>query len=90
MEICIFKKHWSVPVAQAATDKDNTEAYITFSLVVNRYWGFVFKTSVMNKSFCYRNPFKSLLVALESESTGMAKYDRLKERLRDSGKWGSL
>ena len=66
------------------------DVYIKFELVFSLRVGFMFSVSVMNKVFQHKNPFKALLVALESETVGMCKYDKLKERLRDMDLWSKL
>jgi len=49
--------------------------------------GIWFTVRVPNKSFNNRNIFKALIAALESESVGMQKYDRLKEEVRELTWW---
>jgi len=66
------------------------ELYIEINLHISFARGAFFAVNVANKSFCSANPFKALIMALESETVGMAKYDRLKERVRDLGLWQKL
>lgn len=73
-----------------ARKPDDLEIYIDINLHVSFRRGFFFAVNVVNKSFCSRNPFKALLRALESETVGMAKYDKLKERVRDLDLWRKL
>lgn len=69
---------------------DDLELYIEINLHASFKRGVFFAVSVANKSFCHINPFKALLMALESETVGMGKYDKLKERVRDLGLWQKL
>ena len=73
-----------------AAKPDDLEIYIEINLHASLSRGVFFAVNVVNKSFCSRNPFKALIMALESETVGMAKYDKLKERVRDLGLWRQL
>ncbi len=73
-----------------ATNPDDLQIYIEINLHIGFEHGFFFSVSVANKSFTSRNPFSALLAALESETVGMAKYDALKERVRDLDLWSKL
>ena len=89
MEILLYRVN-AVSSTAWSVKGDDLEWYIVFKLVFSWKFGFSFVVQVMNKSFSYRNPFKALLAALESETIGMVKYDKLKERVRDIGVWNKL
>lgn len=89
MKIKLWSKSFNTTSAWAVKSGD-INSYIEISLILSRHWIFCFSVEVMNKSFNYRNPFKALLKALESETIGMNKYDMLKERLRDKDMWREL
>ena len=93
MKIVLYRKSYVEPVAWGYGDDANLHAIrpyieITFSIFYDRLP--FFGVHVQNKSFSDLNIFKALLRALESETVGMAKYDRLKERCRDKGFWNKL
>ena len=70
------------------SEPNNT--YIRFDFVIKLNNIPYFRVCVPNKSFNHWNPFVAILTALESESVGMIKYDRLKERVRCIGVWQHL
>ena len=90
MRIKLFAKKFEETTAWAHTSDDKVKGFIMFDLLVNKHVIFTFQAKVMNKTFSSRNPFKALLLALESESVGMAKYDSLKNRVRSKDLWRSL
>ena len=69
---------------------DDLSCYIELNIFISLKHGIFFSVAVANKVFSSRNPFKALLLALESETLGMAKYDKLKERVRDLDLWQKL
>ncbi len=73
-----------------ATKPDDLQIYIEINLHIGFEHVFFFSVNVANKSFTSRNPVSALLAALESETVGMAKYDALKERVRDLDLWSKL
>jgi len=73
-----------------STKPDDLEIFIEINLHIGFEHGFFFAVNVANKTFTSRNPFSALLSALESETVGMAKYDKLKERVRDLDLWSKL
>lgn len=89
MKIKLFSKEIK-ETTKWAKESGDLNAYIEVSIIVNRHVFFTFCVNVMNKSFCYRNPIKAILKALESETVGMCKYDALKERVREIGRWSEL
>jgi hypothetical protein len=80
----------AVETSAWARNTDDLEIYIEINLHVSFSRGFFFAVNVVNKSFCSISPFKALVMALESETVGMAKYDKLKERVRDLDLWRKL
>lgn len=85
----MYKRKFVETSAWAVTAGD-LEAEIIISLIINRHVLFSFRAKVANKSFGSRNPIKAILRALESETIGMAKYDKIKERVRELGLWSKL
>lgn len=59
------------------------KSYVKIELFFNFKKGLFFSVSVPNTSYCYSNLFKALFGALEHESIGMAKYNNLKDRVRE-------
>lgn len=89
MKINLYRMSF-VETSAWATESGDLSCYIELNLFISLKHGFFFSAAVANKVFSSRNPFKALLLALESETLGMAKYDRLKERVRDLGLWQKL
>lgn len=83
MKITLFAKKFESPKAWDCTGNDVVK-------VINKHIGFMFSTKLVNKTFNHRNQFKSIFAALESETIGMAKYDALKEHIRDNNAWSKL
>ena len=89
MKIKLISKSFCEKSAWSVGEFD-ISACIEFSVIINRHVGFTFCASVINKSFCSKNPFSALINCLESETIGMAKYDKIKENLRSKGMWQKL
>ncbi len=89
MKINLYRMS-AIETSAWAAKPDDLEVYIEINLHIGIHRGFFFSVNVMNKSFCSRNPFSALIMALESETVGMAKYDKLKERVREIGLWSKL
>ncbi len=90
MRITIFKKKFISPVAWGVLDEENIQGEIGFYFHWERGYSFWFSIVVPNKSFGGKNPFKVISEAIESQSVGMGKYDRLKDKLRATGIWKRL
>lgn len=90
MKIIIFKKSFESGVAWGNSASDNIEGEIEFCLFLEWRGIFWFVLNVPNKSFGGKNPFKVLSEAIESQSVGMGKYTRLKERVRSIDVWQQL
>lgn len=89
MKITLFKKEFDV-VPAWEDGSDPVKAYIVFEFVVNFKTMPFFSLKVIDKSFNYCNPFTAIFMAIESETVGMCKYTRLKERVRFLGLWKKL
>jgi hypothetical protein len=89
MELKLISKRFVETSAWAVEERD-LYASIDVRLIINWHVGFTFCVSVVNKSFCSKNPIAAMLAALESETIGMAKYDRIKENLRSRGMWKKI
>lgn len=89
MKINLYRMSF-VQTSAWAVNSDDLNCYIELNLFISIKHGFFFSVAVTNKVFSSRNPFKALLLALESETLGMAKYDKLKERVRDLDLWQKL
>jgi len=89
MRINLYRMSALIMPAWAVKD-GYLQVYIEINLHLGFKHGFFFSVNVANKSFTSRNPFSALLAALESETIGMAKYDALKERVRDLDLWSKL
>lgn len=80
----LYYNEYESPIFWGSQNGDNTKvrAYFKLQLVFDLREGLRFVASVPNVSHCCRNPFKAICRVLEHESIGMAKYDRLKSRVR--------
>lgn len=50
----------------------------------------LFVINVMNVSFCYNNPITAIIMCIEYLCVKSSKYDALKERVQQIGKWKEL
>lgn len=89
MKIKLFRKEFCSPV-QWGIGENGVNGYVDMTMNIELRRGISFTVNVANKSFCYRNPFKAIMLALESESVGTAKYNALKELLRDKDMFRAL
>ena len=89
MKFKLYGVYFTEQTAWSASG-DDLALYIEINLHASFKRGVFFAVNVANKSFCSANPFKALIMALESETVGMGKYDKLKERVRDLGLWQKL
>jgi hypothetical protein len=90
MHKVIYKREFSFGLAYGDSEKNIIEPEITVQLHITCRDGIWFSVNVPNKSFCGRNIFKLFINALESQTVGMIKYDRLKEDCRSKGLWNKL
>jgi len=85
MKKVLYEKYYESPTFWVCESGDNRKAKSRFRLTL--YFDFKeglrFTAEAPNVSFCKRNPIKAILRLLEHESIGMAKYDMLKDRVRE-------
>ena len=86
MKLTLFKKHWDSPVA---FEGPPIQGLLEYKLIVD-WRGPRFTMTAGNISACTRGPLACIMHVLEHESVGMAKYDRLKEHLRDLKMWNTI
>ncbi len=89
MKINLFDERFTSPVWWSNTKNGEIEGHVKFDFVFGFFRPF-FIVSVANKTFSHCNPLVAMAKAMESESVGMAKYNALKERIRDLGLHRSL
>lgn len=89
-EKILFYKEYESPIRYGYKPDHRVKTYIEFTMYFDFKEWLRFTVSVPNVSYCYRNPFKAFVRALEHESIGMAKYNRLKEDMNNSELWNSL
>ena len=90
MKIIISKRKFYSPVAWGINEGDGVNGEIVLSLYITLHTGFHFSVRVANASFNGKNPIDCIMRALEHESVGMHKYERIKERTRENGTWKRL
>lgn len=90
MRITLFKKHWESPVAWATEKTPIINGGIWYCLIFDFKNWLRFSCTSGNITACTRGPLKCIFHVLEHEGVGMAKYDRLKERVRENGLWNRL
>lgn len=86
----IYYKEYESPIAWGYKPEHKVKSYIRIQSHFDFKEGLRFSVTVPNVAYCHRNPFKALLRALEHESIGMGKYNRLKEDTRSCGLWKKL
>lgn len=86
----IYQKEYSSPIAYGYKDEHTIKSYVEIQLHFDFKDWLRFSVTVPNASFCYKNPLKAMLRALEHESIGMGKYNKLKEDTRSCGLWTKL
>jgi hypothetical protein len=90
MKITLYKRKFKFIPAWEFEGKCIIKTEVKLELMVNKWFKFSFIASVPNKSFSNINPFNALMTALESQTVGMLKYDRLKDRIREMKQWQKL
>mgnify|MGYP000858014750 CR=1 FL=1 len=78
------------PAWGSSEDATKIESYVKFEMHFDFKEGLRFSISIPNFGTCSRNPFKCIFRALEHESIGMGKYQRLKDRTRKIDCWRKL
>lgn len=66
------------------------DSYFELRVKFNFKEGIWFSVKIPNAIYSRRNPFEAALRALEHESIGMAKYNHLKDRIREIGQGQKL
>jgi hypothetical protein len=86
----LYYREYSSPIAYGYTMENKIKSYVKIQInfdFKNWLW---FSVTIPNVAIGNRNIFKALLMALEHESIGMAKYNRIKEDTRRNGLWKKL
>ena len=86
----LFYKEYESPIAYGYEKEHKVNAYIEVTAYFDFKEGLRFTVGVANASFCYRNPIKAFIRALEHESIGMGKYQRMKDDVRSCGLYNKL
>lgn len=80
MKITLISREFDVkPAWEDGTDP--CRSFVKIELILTLKGLPFFRVKVPDKSFNYLNPFTAIGAALESQTVGMVKYDRLKDRL---------
>lgn len=90
MRKIIYYKEYELPIAYGYKPEHKVKSYLEVMLHFDFKEGLRFSVSVPNFSTCCRNPFKAIFRAMEHESIGMSKYNRIKEDSRSCGLWQKL
>lgn len=85
MKKVLYYKEYESPISYGYKPEHKVKSYIKVEMIFNFKDGLWFSTTIPNVAYGDRNPIKALLRALEHESIGMAKYNRLKEDMRAKG-----
>jgi hypothetical protein len=88
MRIKLLEREFAFYLAWEIDERIKTK--VKLELMITKKCVFTFVASVPNKSFSSINPFKALMMALESQTVGMIKYDRLKDRIKEIKQWQKL
>ena len=86
----LYYKEYTAPIAYGYKPEHQVQAYVKIEVRFNFKEGLWFSTTIPNCAYGDRNIFKSIFRALEHESIGMAKYNRIKEDTRKHGLWQKL
>ena len=86
----LYYKEYESPIAYGYEPQHKVKSYIEVKMYFDFKNGLRFCASVPNFSTTNRNPMKSILRAMEHESIGMSKYNRIKEDIRRCGLWKHL
>ena len=85
MKTIYYKEYYS-PVFYGYKPEHKVKSYVEIKIGFTLKHGLFFSVSVPNYSVSLNNPLKAILKALEHESIGMAKYEKLKEDIRYDGR----
>lgn len=86
----IYYKEYEAPIAYGYKPEHKIKSYVKIQAHFDFKNGLYFSVTIPNMGISRRNPFKALLIALEHESIGMAKYNRIKEDSRSLDLWRKL
>lgn len=86
----LYYKEYESPIAYGHKPEHKVRSYTEINMYFDFKDGLRFCVSVPNFSTTYRNPFKAMVRAMEHESIGMSKYNRIKEDTRRCGYWKKL
>lgn len=86
----LYYKEYDSPVAYGYKPEHRVKSYVKLEMYFDFKRGLRFSVTVPNCGFCYRNPLKAIYRALEHESIGMAKYNKMKDDIRACGLYKSL
>lgn len=90
MKKVLFYKEYESPIAYGYKNEHKVKTYIKITIHFEFKNGLWFGVSVPNMGCGDRNPFKALIRALEHESIGMGKYQRMKDDTRSCGLYNKL
>jgi hypothetical protein len=85
MKKVLYQKNYESQVYYGYKPEHKIKSYIKVTMNFSIKDGLWFSVDIPNVSYGNRNPIKAFLQALEHESIGMAKYNRLKEDVRSKG-----
>lgn len=86
----LYYREYTSPVAWGYKPEHQVKSYIRVQCHFTFRDGLWFTVTVPNVSYGDRNIFKALFRALEHESIGMSKYNKLKEDTRSCELWQNL
>jgi hypothetical protein len=86
----LYYKEYNSPIAYGYKPEHRVKSYVKIQVHFDFKEGLWFSVTVPNMACGNRNPFKALLRALEHESIGMAKYQRMKDDTRSCGLYQKL
>jgi hypothetical protein len=79
----LYQNEYESPIFYGYKSEHKVKSYVKVTMAFDFREGLRFCVSVPNASRCYRNLIKAFLNILEHESIGMAKYNRLKDDVRN-------
>jgi hypothetical protein len=86
----LYYKEYEAPIKYGYKPEHKVKTYIKVTMWFDFKEGLRFSVGVANASWCFRNPFKAFIAALEHESIGMQKYQQMKDDTRDCGLYNKL
>lgn len=86
----LFHKEFTSPIKYGYNSEHVVKTFIIIKMHFDFKLWLRFSVSVPNSSYCKRNIFKALIRALEHESIGMQKYEKMKSDVRSCGLYNRL